>query len=486
MVSLNDVLDNLLAGEGLLETHGAFGLCENSATVMEKDIFIAAAEDKDQRQSHVEQALSAGAAAILFDQAHRLDGDFAVPKVGVKNLSGRKSELASRFYAAPSKKIECVGITGTNGKTSIGFHIADLSDLLGASCGYCGTLGWGRISELSAGALTTPNAVEMQRRLAALREDNISRVALEISSHALAQDRVDDVHLDIGVFANLTRDHLDFHKTMDAYGKAKARLFTDWPLKLAVINSDDEFGRNLMATARAQEVISYGKSADISWQASPMNKGMQVKFETPWGKLDCRLPVVADFAVANLSACVAVMMGLGHKFSDLADAIESMRPVPGRMQVLERVQGRPQVVVDYAHTPDAVGRALSSIRAQSRGLVVCVVGCGGDRDRGKRPKIAIKACGSSDAVWLTSDNPRNEPPDQIIEDMLAGVKNTSSCSIQVEVDRAKSIAAAIDFAGPNDVVLIVGKGHEMTQEIGGRWIRFSDVEHAEKLLRRDG
>jgi UDP-N-acetylmuramoyl-L-alanyl-D-glutamate--2,6-diaminopimelate ligase len=483
MPNIDRVLKSLLSDSPLVTDLAGFGLCENSAMVQKGDVFIASATDLGQRQAHVEQALAAGAVAILYDQDANAPKAQGALMYAVENLAQRKSALAVKFYAAPSAQVDCVGITGTNGKTSIGFHVANFSDLLGVPCGYCGTLGWGRVEALAEAALTTPNAVEMQRRIANLRDNKITRLALEVSSHALAQSRIDDVQIDVAVFTNLTRDHLDFHKTMEDYGKAKSRLFTHWPLKLAVINGDDDFGRSLAVTARAQEVISYGKGGDVSWRASPVSKGMQVKFATPWGKLDCVLPVVADFAIANIAASMAVMMGMGHKLSDLSGALNRMSVVPGRMQVLGSVARKPQVVVDYAHTPDAVHKVLAAIRPKCRGKVICVVGCGGDRDRGKRPEMAKQACAGSDATWLTSDNPRGENPESIIQDMLSGVDAVANSNVYTEVDRGKAIQGAIESAGSDDVVLIAGKGHEDTQEICGQRIRFSDVEYAEKILR---
>ena len=480
---IETVVQDLINDSASMGDRGGFGLCENSAMVLTDDIFIASAADPSQREKHIEQALAAGAAAVIYDQDGTPPIERGVPMLGVADLAVRKSALALKFFASPSATVECIGITGTNGKTSIGFHVANFSDSLGVPCGYCGTLGWGRVTQLAEAALTTPNAVEMQRRIASLRENNVTRLALEVSSHALAQGRIDDVQMDVAVFSNLTRDHLDFHKTMDDYGQAKARLFTHWPLKLAVINSDDAFGRSLAVTNRAQEVISYGKGGDVSWRASPVSKGMDVKFATPWGKVSCLLPVAADFAVANIAASLAVMMGMGHKLPDVCNALQNMRVVPGRMQVLNGGSNSPKVVVDYAHTPDAVHKVLAAIRPQCRGNVICVVGCGGDRDRGKRPEMAKLACAGSNTVWLTSDNPRSEDPESIIQDMLAGVPEDASCQVYTQVDRAKCIQAAIESAGPDDVVLIAGKGHENTQEILGQHNRFSDVEYAEDLLR---
>jgi UDP-N-acetylmuramoyl-L-alanyl-D-glutamate--2,6-diaminopimelate ligase len=448
------------------------GISEDSRIVQPGDAFIAVSQHPDQRLQHVQDAVKAGAAVILVPEA--IDLQAPIPLVPVANLAAHRSEIAARYYQSPSQDLCCVGITGTNGKTSIAWHLADLSHRLGVSTGYCGTLGWGELAQLQPTQLTTPSAVILQSYLATMRAQGAARVAMEVSSHALDQGRVSAVQFDVAVFSNLSRDHLDYHQTTTAYKKAKAKLFQDWPLAAAVINSNDAVGRELLCTSRANEVISYGTHGDLSWHSETVRQGMRVSFATPWGRAETRMPVAAEFAVANVAAAMAVLLTLGHSLRSVAEAAEAMVPVPGRMQVIDGGPKWPRVVVDYAHTPDALEKALAALRPQCRGNLICVVGCGGDRDRGKRAQMGHAAVKGSDCVWFTSDNPRSEDPEQILHDMGRGLEASIAQGVRSETDRAEAIAAALTSAEPDDVVLIAGKGHEQTQEINGELIPFSD------------
>lgn len=468
----------------LLQSHSqpevtATGLCEDSRNVRPGDIFVAASANHEARAVHVDQAIAAGAVAVLVpDQPTE---GASVPVVAVSDLAVRRSELAARFYGHPSKDVCCLGITGTNGKTSIAFHLTDLSQRLGVTSGYCGTLGWGELGHLRATQLTTPSAVALQEYLAAMRSDGVTRIAMEVSSHALDQGRVAAVHFEVAVFSNLTRDHLDYHKTVEAYKAAKAKLFQQWPLNTAVINSDDPVGRELLCTSRAREVISYGKHGDVSWHSQVVRRGMQVKFSTPWGSSETIMPVAAEFAVANVAAAMAALLSLGHSLREVTDAVACMTPVPGRMQVIDAGSPYPRVIVDYAHTPDALEKTLAALRPQCRGELICLVGCGGDRDRGKRGQMGLAAVKGSDRVWFTSDNPRSEDPSAIIHDMLEPLKTPDSSRVYRQADRAKAIAEAIESAGADDILLIAGKGHEQTQEINGEFLPFSDCAIVDQL-----
>ena len=465
-----------------LPTIAVGGVAEDSGAVASGDLFLACAESAELRERHIQEALDLGAAAILIDQQMTPPADCSVPVVAIRDLRSERGAVAARFYADPSASLRCIGITGTNGKTSTAFHIANLSDQLGVPCGYVGTLGWGSIERLESSSLTTPDAVSLQRRLAAMKTDRVERVALEVSSHSLHQGRAKDVKFDIGVFTNLTRDHLDYHKTMQAYGEAKAQLFNQWPLELAVINGDDAVGRELLARARAKEVISFGQRGDVRWRSTPTRRGTDVRFMTPWGRMEAILPVVADFAVANIAAALTVIMGLGHGVTEVADALATLRQVPGRMQAAPYAGRMPRIVVDYAHTPDAVAKALSSLRPQCRGRLICVVGCGGDRDPGKRPQMAHAAALGCDQLWLTSDNPRHEKPEDILRDMHEGLAAAQLSKCTTEPDREVAIRAAISGAHCDDVILIAGKGHEDTQEIEGSFRHFSDAEVVQKII----
>ncbi len=463
----------------------ATGLSEVSGDVCPGDLFVACSQNKKQREQHIAEATQAGAVGLIIDEQASVPTNYRLPVIRVADLAARRGMLASQFYGDPTADIECVGITGTNGKTSIAYHVSDLTNILGKRGGYCGTLGIGAPGSLIEGSMTTPAPVTLQKRFAAFREQGVDRVAVEVSSHALDQDRARDVHFDIGVFSNLTRDHLDYHQTMEKYAAAKSKMFTTWPLKLAVINADDEMGRNLIGCVRASEVLSYGASGDISWRAAPVRRGMHVLFDTPWGRIESTLPVAAEFAVANVAAAIGVLLGSGHAVTDLGDALTRMRTVPGRLEVVAGAHGTPKVVVDYAHTPDALEKVLTALANQCRGQLICVVGCGGNRDRGKRPEMARVASSISDRLWLTSDNPRDEAPGAILQDMLSGLSEQQRLRVLAVEDRGASIVQALGFAGVDDLVVIVGKGHEDTQEIAGVKYPFSDVDVVKNFFKEN-
>ena len=449
-----------------------FGISEDSRSVQPGEVFIAASNNPDQRLKHVREAVSAGAAVVLVPEA--LDLQVSIPLVPVAGLAAHRGEIAARYYEDPSRKMCCIGITGTNGKTSIAWHIADLSKQLGVATGYCGTLGWGDLKQLHPTQLTTPGAVDTQSYLAAMCDQGASRVAMEVSSHALDQGRVGAVQFDVAVFSNLSRDHLDYHQTTEAYKGAKAKLFQNWPLAAAVINSNDPVGRELLCTSRANEVVSYGTHGDITWHSEAVRQGMRVSLATPWGRGETLMPVAAEFAVANVAAAMAALLTQGHTLRDVTEAVATMAPVPGRMQVIDGGPKWPRVVVDYAHTPDAIEKALAALRPQCRGELICIVGCGGDRDSGKRAQMGRAAAKGSDRVWFTSDNPRSEDPERILADMARGLELPNSQRVRSEVNRAEAIAVALQSADPDDILLIAGKGHEQTQEINGEFIPFSD------------
>lgn len=463
----------------------ATGLSEVSGDVSPGDVFIACSQNSEQRHGHIDQAIQAGAVGLVIDEQAKAPLNARLPVIRVADLAARRGLLASQFYEDPTADIECVGVTGTNGKTSIAYHVSDLTNALGKRGGYSGTLGSGSPGSLTLGSMTTPPPVTLQRQFAHFREQGMERVALEVSSHALDQNRARDVHFDVGVFSNLTRDHLDYHQTMEKYAAAKAKMFTTWPLKLAVINADDDMGRKLIGCVRASEVLSYGASGDISWRATPVRRGMHVLFDTPWGRLESTMPIAVEFAVANVAAAIGVLLGSGHAITDLGRALTRMRTVPGRMEVVPGAYGTPKVVVDYAHTPDALEKVLTGLAAQCRGRLICVVGCGGNRDRGKRPEMAQVASNLSDHLWLTSDNPRDEAPADILHDMLSGLSMEQRQHASAVEDRGAAIAQAVRTASVDDLVVIAGKGHEDTQEIAGVKYPFSDVAYVENMFKEN-
>ncbi len=455
------------------------GLTEDSRRVAPGDVFVAVAGETADGHDFAGDAVARGAAAVL---AERPLAGLAVPVVVVEGLRTKRGALAARLFGDPGRHLHCVGVTGTNGKTSIAHYLADLASRLGQPAGYLGTIGWGRVGRLEPARLTTEDPVVVQQRLAALLADGCRWAVLEASSHALAQDRVADVPFATAVFSNLSRDHLDYHPTAEAYGAAKARLF-QWPgLTLAVLNTDDAFGRELVdRLPTGVECVTYGRHGDVRWSAVDFSGGSaRGRWHTPWGEAPLCLPVQAEFSVANVAAVLAVLCHRGMRLDDVVAAARTLGTVPGRMERFT-APGGPAVVVDFAHTPDALDKVLMALRPATAGRLVCVFGCGGDRDPGKRPLMAAAAERHADELWLTSDNPRSEDPERIIAEMrrgLAGTVPAHDCP-----DRRRAIEAAVSGAAAGDTVLVAGKGHEDYQDIGGVRRPFSDRALVALLMR---
>jgi len=451
------------------------GVTDDSREVAPGDLFLAVAGARSDGHDFAAAAAERGAAAVL---AERAIAGLGVPVVVVPDLKRLRSAIAGRVLGDPGGQLYCVGVTGTNGKTSVAFYLAELATRLGHATGYLGTIGWGCTTELEPALLTTDSAVNTQKRLKTLVERGFEWVAMEVSSHALDQHRVEAVGFDVGVFTNLSRDHLDYHDSFEAYGAAKARLFED--VNVAVVNTDDPFGQRLARGLRVPTLITYGRDGDVRWRALELDaRGVRGRWETPWGNTEFELPLVGEFAVANVSAVVAVLCQAGLVLADVAALAARIAPVPGR---LEFFPGAPSAVVDYAHTPAALETVLTALRPHVAGRLVCLVGCGGDRDRGKRPLMAAAAETGADEVWLTSDNPRGEDPAAILADMRSGL--SGRVPVHEQADRARAIEAALTSAAPADLVLVAGKGHEDYQEVGGQRLPFSDRAIVRALVQR--
>jgi len=408
----------------------------------------------------------------------------SAPIVWIDGLRARLGEIASRFFGNPSDALKMIGVTGTNGKTSVVQLVAGALQQLGARAATVGTLGAGLVGAIRAGERTTPDVISVQALLADFRDAGASHVAMEVSSHALEQGRVDAVRFEVAAFTNLTRDHLDYHGTMASYGAAKARLFA-WPgLRAAVINVDDDFGQAIARSLPAGVLaLTYGidnAQADIrANDVSSGTDGLRFALATPWGGAAIATSLLGRFNVANLLAVAGCLGALGCPFTEIAAALEKAQPVVGRMN---RLGGGhlPLIVVDYAHTPDALEQALSSLRAHSEARLICVFGCGGERDQGKRPQMAEIAERLADAVIVTDDNPRSEDGDAIVAQIVAGFVHPES--VRIERDRARAIATALHEAHVGDVVLIAGKGHEPYQEVAGIRYPFDDLDVARRAL----
>lgn len=458
-------------------------------------VFAAWPGQRTDGRRYLADAAARGAAALLWE-----DGDgfvpaaFGVPALGVTQLRELAGHLAHEIHDRPSAALWLAGVTGTNGKTTVTQMLARALDELGERCGIVGTLGCGFPDALEEGINTTPDALDLHRWFARFRAAGAAAAAMEVSSIGLDQGRVNGAQFDVAIFTNLSRDHLDYHGTMDAYADAKARLFSRPEVRTSVINIDDAFGlalaRRLVAEGR--EVIACTlHGANLAavpgarvlqadrLQAAPAG----LRFSLVWDgrEADVNVRMVAPFNVSNLIAVAAALLARGAEFDSLAPVLSRLVPPLGRMQLVGGVC-EPLVVIDYAHSPDALAKVLEALRATVHtrgGRLVCVFGCGGDRDPGKRPMMGEIAQALADRVVITSDNPRSEDPLRIIEAIAAG----AGPQAEQVIDRAQAVARAIGEAGPDDVVLIAGKGHEPYQEILGQRLPFSDLEQARLALR---
>jgi UDP-N-acetylmuramoyl-L-alanyl-D-glutamate--2,6-diaminopimelate ligase len=464
-------------------------LTVNSQEVRPGAAFLACAGVKHHGLEFAAEAVERGARAILWEPAAGVTApEFErVVVAAVPNLRAQLGYIADRFFDAPSAALTIAGITGTNGKTTCAWLLAQAASLCGRGAAYIGTLGAGRPEALTPGTHTTPDAVTLQRLLAQQRGAGAQCLGLEVSSHALEQQRCNGIRFHTAVFTNLTRDHLDYHGDMDAYGRAKERLF-DWAtLAVRVINVDDNFGADLARRAShgARLVLTGRRVAEslpgaefVGVRAvSPRADGTDIEIASSWGSASMASPLLGDFNVDNMLSVLAVLLAWDVPLAAACRALTACTAPPGRMQ---RLGGgpRPLVIVDYAHTPDALEKALRAARVHCTGRLWCVFGCGGERDSGKRAAMGRVAETFADAVIVTDDNPRGEDPDAIVDAITAGMHG----GITVLHDRAQAIHRAIAAAGAGDVVLIAGKGHEPYQIIGTRRLPFSDAVAAGDAL----
>ena len=462
------------------------GLAVDSRKVKPDDVFLAYPGEYADGRRFIDQAIGAGAAAVLWDsRGFQWNSAWKLPNLGVPELRAHLGDIASHFHGHPSRHLWVAGVTGTNGKTSCSHWIAQSLSRLGRKTAVIGTIGSGFPGALEPALNTTPDAVTLHARLADFRMHGAEACAMEVSSHGIEQGRVGGVEFDVALFTNLSRDHLDYHKTMEDYAAAKAKLF-HWPqLKHAIVNLDDRFGQQLATSIDRSRVnvLGYGLGrGEIAGHRLDLSThGLKLEITTPWGAAELDSPMIGGFNVSNLLGVLGVLITSDVPLRDAVEALSLVEPVPGRLQMV-REPGAPLVVVDYAHTPDALEKALETLRStlSSEGRLHCVFGCGGDRDPGKRPLMGEVATRLADRVVITSDNPRSENPRTIIEEILAGAHPNYA----IEEDRAMAILQAISGAASQDVVLIAGKGHETYQEIGGRQLPFEDAEVAREILQR--
>ena len=464
------------------------GLALDSRRVRRGDAFFALRGTQGHGIEFAASAVQRGAQVVLAEAPAVEVAPLNVPLLWIDGLHDQVSEIAARFYDRPAEAMRVIGITGTNGKTSCVQLLAQALTLLGHRTATIGTLGAGVHGQLREGERTTPDAISVQGLLADFREAGVSHVAMEVSSHALEQGRAAAVDFEVAAFTNLTRDHLDYHGSMEAYGAAKAKLFAWSGLQSAVINIDDAFGRELAAQLPADVKplrVSMTGEADAEIAASAITtsaEGLAFHLRTPWGTRALNSQLLGRFNVANLLTVVACLGALGEPLERIVAAVEKLQPVNGRMSRLGGLHGLPLVVVDYAHTPDALEQALTAVRAHCAGRLICVFGCGGERDAGKRPLMGAIAARLADIAIVTDDNPRGEDGDAIVAQIVAGM--ASARSMTVERDRASAISHALRLVQSGDVVLIAGKGHETYQEGATGKRPFDDLAVAHAALER--
>ncbi len=470
------------------------GLCLDHRKLNPGELFFAVKGIVNDGRRFIADAIDSGAAAIIKEacsEEETIAWKNNTPIIPFNNLSEKISLIAGRYYSQPSTKMAVIGVTGTNGKTTCSYLLAQLFSRLGDRSGVIGTLGFGvakpneNTITLTETGMTTADAVSTQKILSDLNAKDCDLVAMEVSSHSLDQYRVSDVHFTTAVFTNLTRDHLDYHGDMHAYGAAKRQLFVSPFLKNAIINIDDDFGRRLTkAVASKTQLTTYSlcnEKADVFLSGISVSQdGMTALLSSPWGAGELKTQLVGEFNLLNILSVVAAACIHGHELSAVLEQLPLLRPVDGRMERV-CVGSDVQVIVDYAHTPDSLEKALQTLRKQSPGKLWCVFGCGGDRDKGKRPLMAEIAEKYSDAVVVTSDNPRTESMNDIENDIKSGFKKIKAVSFVS--DRAAAIDYAIANASAGDSILVAGKGHEDYQLIGADRLSFSDVNHARLALR---
>lgn len=462
------------------------GLSLDSREVRPGYLFLACKGHDHHGLKHLHDAHARGAVAVVYDPAGAaayLRLPATLPAVAVEDLAAKAGFIAARFYADPTATQRVMAVTGTNGKTSVSLITAQSLAESGRACGVLGTVGFGAYGKLEEPTHTTPDAVNMQAWFARFRDQGLKHVSMEASSHALDQGRINGTHVEVAVFTNLTRDHLDYHGNMDAYGAAKSRMFAMPGVKHAVINLDDPFGlalaeslpRGIECTGYTLEGRRSPAGRTLAAEQLALNSGgltFDVAGDFGHGHVDSRL--LGRFNAQNLMAVQGTLLALGMSFDDSLRALNRARTVPGRMECFGGGPERPLVVVDYAHSPDALEKALIAARAHCRGQLWCVFGCAGDRDRGKRPQMGAIAERTADRVLITDDNPRSEDGDAIVLEILAGMQQPKRALVQRA--RAQAVTQAVGAALPGDVVLVAGKGHETEQEVGDKFLHYSDRE----------
>lgn len=477
-------LGDLLNSWGLDESYQDLivtGISSDTRKLKPGDLFLITKNN----ESFFHEAINLGAVAFAYDLAQKPQS--TLPCIFIADLNQHAGEIASHFYDEPSKNLTITGVTGTNGKTTVAYLLAQAYALLGEKARYVGTLGVGDTKSLVETGMTTPDAIDLQRICQEFAKEGTQQLAIEVSSHGLCQYRLSGMDVQYAIFTNLTHDHLDYHGTLENYATAKARLFSMPKLKAMVLNADSPWHQWMLKTAHpsAQKLLFAvdANDADVKvMNTSWTLQGMEMNILSPWGKCKLKSNLLGHFNVYNILAVFSILMAQGFEKELVLNVISKLLPVPGRMEVISL---KPLVVVDYAHTPDALENVLQTLKQYQKdahlGRLWVVFGCGGDRDMKKRPIMGKIACDLADKVVVTSDNPRFENPTQIIQQITQGLDTKAIMQIE---DRKLAITSALDLAAPDDIILIAGKGHETYQIIGAEKIHFSDQEIVREHLQR--
>lgn len=502
--NLSDLLHGLVADSDRYAGIAVNDLALDSRQVSQGSVFVALKGNEQHGLEFAEKAIEQGAVALLWEADPAWEKKtFAVPAVAINNLREKLGVIADRFFGQPSRQVNVVGVTGTDGKSTVSHFVADALNACGKKAAVIGTLGVGIPGQLVSTGLTTPDVISVHRTLADFARQGIAFAIMEVSSHALDQQRVAGVRFTVAVLTNLSRDHLDYHKTLQAYAAAKEKLFAWDSLKAAVVNVDDAFGQQLVNKVLNKQastrLITYqfatiadpdsmcGGGIECLQATNPhyLANGIQtdIVYQSATDdstKKSVSAQVLGEFNIYNLLAATGCLMAIDLSFEQAIDCVQQVKAVPGRMEKVS-TDNQALVVVDYAHTPGALKAALQATRVHTSHRLVCVLGCGGDRDRGKRPQMAKIAEQYADMVVLTDDNPRSEMPFQIMHDMIEGLEKPEH--VAVEHDRRKAIRFAVNAVLPGDAVLIAGKGHETVQIVGNEKLPFDDRLEAAAALR---
>ena len=443
----------------------------DSRSATKDSLFFAYPGSSSDGRDYILAAQQEGVNAIVYEAGFELPKELTVPAFAVTGVQSMVGFIADKFYRQPSSELQVFGVTGTNGKTTSCYLLTQALEKLGMKAVMVGTIGVGALSALNKAGHTTPDPISVHRLLADFRDQGVTQVCMEVSSHALDQGRVNGVQFFCTLFTNLSHDHLDYHGDMEQYAAAKRRLFTAFHSELVITNANDSMGAGLIDIANAEFIVSYGQGGDIyADEVNLSDEGVNLFFEGNGVEFEITTPLIGRINVPNIEMLVSTLLALSTPIEDIQSIFAALKPAPGRMELFTGTD-RPRVVVDYAHTPDALEKALASVKEHCNGSLWCVFGCGGERDIEKRALMG-SVSQMADKVVITNDNPRSENPEQIGQQ----IASTASQSAQIQLDRKQAIISSIEQARNNDWVLIAGKGHELTQQIGAEYLPFSDRE----------